>query len=112
VRLKTVYIILGCILNALIRMMDKAFKGFRGSALQCFCQSAHGQTTIYVPAQVPLDALPAVKIQDNREIDMLMLKLDISDIRNPSLVQPCDFAAFKKVWIEGQTIEWNRLLPV
>jgi hypothetical protein len=55
-----------------------------GSAMPC--QSTHGQTAIYAPAQVPPDALPAVKIQDNREIDLLMLKLDISDIKNPGLV--------------------------
>jgi len=58
------------------------------------CQSTHGQITSYAPAQLPPDALSAAEIQDNREIDMRMLKLDISDIRSPSLVEPYDFPAF------------------
>jgi hypothetical protein len=61
-------------------MMNKTFKGFRGSVLQCLCQSTHGQIASYAPYQLPDDALSAVNIQDNREKDMLMLKLDISDI--------------------------------
>lgn len=92
-RPKTVYIILRCILNALIRMMNKTFKGFDGSVLQCLCQSTYGQIASYTPAQLPADALSAVKVQDNREKDMLVLKLDVSDIRSPHLVQPCDFPA-------------------
>ena len=93
-RLKTVYIILGRILNALIRMMNKTLKGFLGTVLQCLCQSTHGQIASYAPAQLPPDALSAVEIQDNREKDMLMLQLDISDIRSPCLVQSRDFPAF------------------
>jgi hypothetical protein len=57
-------------------------------------KGTHGQIASYAPAQLLFNALSAVEIQDNREKDFLIMKLDISDIQNPRLVKPCDFSAY------------------
>ena len=49
-----------------------------------FARALNGQIASYAPAQLPADALSAVKIQDNREKDMLMRQLHVSDIRSGS----------------------------
>lgn len=93
-RLKTVYIILGRILNALIRMMNKTLKGIPWNGSSMPLPEHSWPDRFLCSCSAPTDALSAVEIQDNREKDMLVLQLDISDIRSPCLVQSRDFPAF------------------
>jgi hypothetical protein len=74
-------------------MMNEACCGFGPAISQRLGERIHGQLASHVPAQLPADALSAGKMQDNREVNMLMQQLDICDIRSPDLVQSSDLGA-------------------
>lgn len=70
------------------------------SDFQCLGQGIHGQLASKVPAKIPDDTLSAGEVQDHCQVDILMLQLEVRDIRCPTWFNPVIFALF---WRFGNT---------